>query len=133
MLGIGSSEHSWVDVKTIKSGNKSALVNDISDNQSIVYTYACNEEARIGRNLSHTDNKDGSQSHFQNDEDHAFDYQLDQWGVEKLFQNSDEAITRALKFYIEEWGKKHIKNKSQVTKAMFLAKYISLDLYGENL
>ena len=58
--------------------------------------------------------KDGSHSHSRNDEDHAFDYQLEQWGVEKLFQNSDEAITRELKLLIEEWEKSHIKSKSQV-------------------
>ena len=35
--------------------------------------------------------------------------------------------------YIEEWEKMHIKNKSQASKAMFLAKYVSLDLYDEDL
>ena len=67
-----------------------------------MYKYACIEEARIGRTLSHTYNKDGSHSHSWNDDDHTFDYQLDQWGVEKLFQNSDEAITKELKLYIED-------------------------------
>ena len=66
-----------------------------------MYTYACIEETRIRRTLSHTDSKDGSHINSWNDEDHAFDYHLDQWGVEKLIQNSDEAITIALKFYIE--------------------------------
>ena len=45
--------------------------------------------------------KHDSQSHFWNDEDHALEYQLDQWGVEKLFQNSYEVV-RELKNYIEE-------------------------------
>ena len=35
--------------------------------------------------------------------------------------------------YIEEWGKTHIKKNSQVSKAIFLAKYGSLDLYDEDL
>ena len=73
---------------------RSALISDISEKHSIVYTSACIEEARIGRTLSNTDIKDGSHSHSCNDEDHAFYYQLDQWGVDKLFQNSDEVITR---------------------------------------
>ena len=59
------------------------------------------EEASIGRTLSHIDINDGSHSHTWNDEDQAFDFQLDQWGVEKLFPNADEAITRELKMYIE--------------------------------
>ena len=66
-----------------------------------MYTSACIEEARIGRALSHKDTEYGSHSHTWNDENQAFDYQLDQWGVEKLFPNEDEAITRELKIYIE--------------------------------
>ena len=58
---------------------------------------------------------------------------LDQWGVEKLFQNSDEAITTELKLYIEYWEKLNTKNKSQVSKYIFLARYGSLDLYDEDL
>ena len=133
MLGIGSAERSWGDVKTIKSGKRSALGSDISEKQSIVYTSACIEEARIGRNLYHIDSKDVSHSHSWNCEDHAFGYQLYQWGVEKLFQNSDEEITRELKMYIEYRETLHIKSKIQVSKAMFIAKYGSLDLYDEYL
>ena len=91
-------------LKQKKTGKISALGSDISQNQSIVYTYTCIEESRIGRTIPHTDSKDGSHSHSWNDEDHAFDYQLYQWGVQKLFQNTDEEKTRELKFYIEEWG-----------------------------
>ena len=46
----------------------------------------------IGRNISHIDSKDGLHSLSWNYKDHAFDYQLYQWGVDKLFQNSDELI-----------------------------------------
>ena len=97
-----------------------------------MYKSTCIEEARIGRTLSHTDTNNGSHSHTWNDEDQAFDYQLDQWGVEKLFPNEDEAITRELKMCIEELEKTHSKNKSQVPKAMFLAKYGSLAPYDED-
>ena len=40
-IGIGSAERSWGDVKTIKSGNRSALGSENSEKQSIVYTSAC--------------------------------------------------------------------------------------------
>ena len=98
-----------------------------------MYTSTCIEEARIGRTLSDTDTNNGSHSHTWNDDDQAFDYQLYQCGVEKLFHNKYEAITRELKMYIEEWEKTHIKNKSQVSKTTFLAKYGSLALYDEDL
>ena len=100
IIGIGYSEISWGDVKTIKSGKISAIGSDISENHNIVYTSFCIEYASIGRNLSHTDSKYGSHSHTWNDEDHAFDYQIHQWGVDKLFQNSYEVIIRELKLYI---------------------------------
>ena len=93
-----------------------------------MYASACIEEARIVRNISHTDGKDGSHSHTWNDDYHAFGCQLDQWGVYKLFPNADEEITKEFKMYIEEWGKNNIKNKSQVSKTMFLEKYGSLDI-----
>ena len=53
ITGIWSAERSWGDVKTIKIWNRSALESEISENQSIGYTYACIEEARVGINLSH--------------------------------------------------------------------------------
>ena len=67
-----------------------------------MYASACIEEARIGKTLSRTESIHGLHSHSWNDEDHAFDYQLDQWGVDKFFQNSDEVIIRELKLYIED-------------------------------
>ena len=79
-----------------------------------MYTSACIEELRILGTLSHTDSKYGSRSNSWNYEDHAFDYQLDQWGVEKLLQNSDEAITTELKVYIKDW-----KNRISRTRANF--------------
>ena len=47
VLGIVASERSWGDVKTIKSGKRSAISSDVSEKHSIVYTYACIESSRI--------------------------------------------------------------------------------------
>ena len=77
-LEIWYAECSWGDAKTIQPGIWSALGRDISEKYSIVYTSACIEEERNGRNISHTYSKYGSHSHTWNDEDNAFDYQLDQ-------------------------------------------------------
>ena len=85
-----------------------------------MYTSACIEEARIRRTLSHTDTNNGSHSHTCNYEDQAFDYQLDQWGVEKLFPNEYEAITREIKMYIEEWGKSISRIRSKYQKPCIL-------------
>ena len=132
MIGVGSVEYSWVDVKTIKSRKISDLGSDISENQSIVYTHACIEKAIIGRNLSNTYIKDSSRSQCLNDQDHVFGYQVYQWGVEKMFQHSDEVIIRELKVHVEDRGEFNIKNKSQLSRTMFIAKYGSLYIYGED-
>ena len=120
VLGIVSAESSWGDVKTIKSGKISALGSDISEKQSILYTFACIEEARIGMTLYHTDSNDGSHIHTWNDEDQAFDYQLYQGGVDKLFMNAYEAITRELKCILKN-GKKIISRiRAKYQKPCFL-------------
>ena len=43
VLGIGASERSWGDVKTIKSGKRSDISSDVSEKQSIFCTSACIE------------------------------------------------------------------------------------------
>ena len=43
VLVIGSAERYWGDVKTIKSGKRSAIISDVSEIQSIVYKSACIE------------------------------------------------------------------------------------------
>ena len=47
VLGVGEEERSWGDVKTIISGKRSSISSDVSEKQSIVYTYSCNESSRI--------------------------------------------------------------------------------------
>ena len=56
------------------------------------------------------------------------DINLDKWGVDKLFQTSDELIIRYLKFYFEDKEKFNINNKNQLWRIMFLEKYYSLAL-----
>ena len=46
-IGISAAESSWDDVKTIESGEISAISSDESEKQSIVYTYSCIESSRI--------------------------------------------------------------------------------------
>ena len=46
-----------------------------------MYKYACIEEASIGGTIPQTYSKGGWHIYYWNDEDHAFDYNLGQWGV----------------------------------------------------
>ena len=47
VIGVGAAERYWGDVKTLKSGKRSAISNDVSEKHSIVYTSACVESVRI--------------------------------------------------------------------------------------
>ena len=47
VLGIGAEDHSWGDIKTIKSGKRSAISSNVPKKQSIVYTSVCVESSRI--------------------------------------------------------------------------------------
>ena len=82
VLGIGATERSWGDVKTIKSGKRSAISSDVSETQSIVYTSACIESSRIEQYQSDIQIYDNISSHTWNKEDDAFYHQFDKWGVD---------------------------------------------------
>ena len=43
VLGIVTEERSWGDVNTNKYGKVSDIISDVSEKQSIVYTYTCIE------------------------------------------------------------------------------------------
>ena len=49
IIFIGAIERSWGDVKTIKYGNKSAIISYVSEKQSAVYKYSRIESAIVGR------------------------------------------------------------------------------------
>ena len=85
VLGIGAAENYWGDVKTIKSGKRSAISSDVSEKQSIFYTSACIESATIEQYHSDKQLNDNCSSHTCNEEDDAFDHQVEKWGVEKVF------------------------------------------------
>ena len=93
-LGIGTAERSWFDVKTIKSGEISAISSDVSKKQGIVYTSAYIGSAIIEQYYSYKQLYDNCSSHTWNEEDDAFDHQLDKWGVERVFSEHSEPVKR---------------------------------------
>ena len=84
-LGIGAAQSSWGEVNTIKSGKISAIRSDVSDKQSIVYTSICIESAITDQYNYDKQLNYNCSSHTWNEQDDAFDYQLDKWGVERVF------------------------------------------------
>ena len=74
-LGIGSAERAWKDVKNIKSGTASHIKAVQTEKQSIIYTTARVEEARV--NAAAMKNTSSDRVVAWNDNDTAFDLQLE--------------------------------------------------------
>ena len=95
VVSIVSAEIFWGDVKIIKSGKRSAISSDVSKKYSIVYTSTCIESDIIEQ--YHYENLNGNDnSHTWNAYNDAFDQHLGTWGVEKLFSDEPESVTRVL-------------------------------------
>ena len=73
VLVIGSAERSSGEVKIIKYRKRSAISSDLSEKQSIVYTYACIESARTQKYHSEKQLNDNFSCHTCNEEDDTFD------------------------------------------------------------
>ena len=73
------------DVKTNKSGKRSASISGVSEKQIIVYTYACIESYIFEQYHSNKQLNIDCSSDTRNEDDDYFDQQLEKWGMEKVF------------------------------------------------
>ena len=87
VLDICAADRSWGDLKTIKSGERSAIRSDVSEKQSIVYISACIESAIMKQNHSVKQVNGNYSSLTSIEEEDASEQQLEEWGVEKLFSS----------------------------------------------
>ena len=56
IIGIGSAERSWGDVKHLKSGKRSHILGKTLEKQATIYGRSCVEVARIKRDFKRKDN-----------------------------------------------------------------------------
>ena len=71
--------------------------------------------------------------HTWNEDDDAFDQQLETWSVEKLFPDQPKPVTRGLRAYIEDLGEFSLDKNDQRTYTHFLEKYRRLSVYAINI
>ena len=74
---IVAAENTWCIVKTIKSGKRSTIINKVSYKHSIIYTYECIEQSRLGWMKSDCNIYECYTKHVWNDDDEVFDHQLE--------------------------------------------------------
>lgn len=122
ILGIGSAERSWGDVKHLKTNKRSHLSADRVKKQATIFGNSCMKKAELKREYTIEDTKPFQ---FWNDED--FDKKLD-----IMTSVTTEEVTkqmRVFKSWEEEWESNVIYIKSPVGKAKLLDKYGGLSWY----
>lgn len=113
ILGIGSAERSWGDVKTLKNNKRSHLSAERVKKQTTIFGASCIEQAKFQREK---DSSDVSSS------------PLKFWTEDDFNMSDDEAekavkLKRIFKAYIEDWEEEAIKKRDIVNKTKLLSKY----------
>mmetsp|Transcript_118603 Transcript_118603/g.232913 ORF Transcript_118603/g.232913 Transcript_118603/m.232913 type:complete len:602 (-) Transcript_118603:31-1836(-) len=119
IVGIGSAERNWGDVKHLKSMKRSHLSPEAVEKQATIYGASCMADAALAREKAQENTSDPYK--FWDDED--FDSQFDMFAVQK----QPSAKKRYIKCYLESWEKDHVRKHDDVSKAKFLKKYGGLE------
>ena len=86
----------------MKYGKMYAISSDVSEKQSVVYTFGCIESDIIEQYHSDKNLNNHYSSHACNENKDDFDQELEKWGVGNNFFYEPEPVTRELKDYIED-------------------------------
>jgi len=120
IVGIGSAERNWSDVKHLKSAKRSHLSPEAVEKQATIYGASCMEDAGFQRQKA----RENELEPFKFWDDKDFDKQFDIFaGVD----NTRPVKVRVLKCYFEDWEKEHVQKKDDVSMAKLLNKYGGLE------
>jgi hypothetical protein len=125
ILGIGSAERNWGDVKHLKTNKRSHLSADSVKKQATIFGAYCAEKADIERRKF---DNDATPYKFWTDND--FDKAL---GLDILAGEAAERIqvkpSRIVKCYMEDWEVGAQKKKDPVNEARLMKKYENLEWF----
>lgn len=121
IVGMGSAERNWGDVKHLKTDKRSHLSSAAVQKQATIFGASCMHTARMERKSKQGTSDDPYK--FWNDED--FDNEFATFAITKSNVMKDNV--RVFKCYLEDWEKEHLHKKDDVTKAKFLQKYGGLE------
>jgi hypothetical protein len=123
ILGIGSAERAWGDVKHLKTNKRSHLSAERVKKQATIYGSHCVAIANIERSYKPEEYKNKPFKFWMEDDmDREFDI-----FVESKSQESKK--TRFFNAWEEEWEEDAIKKKDPVNEAKLLKKYGGLEWY----
>jgi hypothetical protein len=119
IVGMGSAERNWGDVKHLKSEKRSHLSASATEKQATIFGVSCMRDAQIEREKLQSNGMEPYKFWDEDDFDREFDM---------LSGNGTSSSTkRILKCYFEPWEQEHIVKKDNVSKAKFLQKYGGLE------
>lgn len=127
LLGIGSAERSWGDVKHLKTGKRSHLSGSKIEKQAILYSTARITEARIKRAAMEGIEASPHDAMW-GDDDLKFDLQLESFGVDTS-QLKQPAVQRIFYAWVEDWETELINKNDCVAEAKLVQKYKDLTFY----
>ena len=125
ILGIGSAERRWGDVKHIKTNKRSRLSGDRVKKQATIFGSYCMEKADIRRAFKPDEN---TKNPFEMWNDDDFDRRFDLFAADAT-EARDSKPSRIFKNWEEDWEEVAVYKKCPINQAKLLAKYGGLSWY----
>mgnify|MGYP001810512301 CR=1 FL=1 len=119
IVGMGSAERNWGDVKHLKTEKRSHLSTESVQKQATIFGASCMADAALERLKAQSNTTEPYK--FWDEDD--FDAQFDMFAV----QPPAKKPPRILKCYFEDWEEEHVRKKDDVSEAKFLQKYGGLE------
>ena len=119
IVGMGSAERNWGDVKYLKSEKRSHLSSEAVMKQATIFGASCMEDAALERQKALSN----SNEPFKFWDDADFDKQFDMF-TEMCLVLPEQRI---IKCYFEDWQEEHSLGKNDVSKAKYRQKYGGLE------
>lgn len=121
ILGIGTAERSWGDVKHLKTGKRSHLSGDRVKKQATIFGVSCIERKEA---MMKTRLEEDRPIKYMTEED--FDREFDMLDDDA---NKKKKGTRFFRMFKEDWEEKAYRKQDPVSQAALLAKYGGLQWY----
>ena len=119
IVGMGSAERNWGDVKHLKSAKRSHLSPEAVEKQATIFGASCMEDAALERKKA----QDNTTTPYKFWDEKDFDSTFDMFAVTEPVNTAQ----RSLKCYFEEWEREYVRKKDDVCKARLLTKYGGLE------
>jgi len=130
ILGIGSAERNWGEVKHLKTDKQSHLLAEHTKKQATIFGSDCAERAQIKRDAAtrHEPESTTVDTFFWDDDDFDSELDFNSASYEKE-QKKKSKSKHVVKCWMEDWEVEAVAKKDPVAEAKLLQKYGGLEFY----